>query len=68
MRRNRSVKKLQLNKDTLANLTQQDLAWVNGGAETRAFSDCRFCSVGGGTSCVSDSNCTDPRVCGPFPI
>jgi hypothetical protein len=64
MKRNRSVKKLQLSSETLVNLTHGDLAPVNGGTNSRAFSDCQYCSAGGGSACVSDGRCTDPRVCG----
>ena len=57
-------KKLRLNAETLFRLSDENLVPVGAGTGSRAFSDCAYCSVGGGSACVSDGRCTDPKVCG----
>jgi len=49
MRKKSLAGKLFLNKDTIGHLAQNDLSQVRGGAVTKAFSGCEYCS--NGTSC-----------------
>ena len=52
----RTSRKLQLHKETLRTLSETHLGGVRGAifyqeADTRAFSNCTYCTVAGGTSC-----------------